>query len=146
MDAVVTGSIRLDIPSSPRYVSLARLIIGSVARGLDFSDEGVDDLKIVISEMCTNAIIHCVPENAEANRVTVECIPGEGSLTVLVQDRGQGFDLENVGDFEAGLKAGKGFGIPLIRSLVDEFELETGKDRGTIIRVTKYEKPELGLA
>jgi serine/threonine-protein kinase RsbW len=130
------------MPSSPRYVSLARLVAGSMARGLDFSEEGLDDLKIVISEMCTNAIIHCGPDNLETNRVSVEYIPGEGSLTIEVRDRGQGFDPECVGDFQAGLEAGKGFGLPLIKSLVDEFELQTDRDHGTTIRVTKYDRPE----
>jgi serine/threonine-protein kinase RsbW len=146
LDTVVTGSIRLDIPSSPRYVSLARLITGSLARGLNFSEEGVDDLKIVISEMCTNAIIHCSFDSEEVSRVNVRYFPGKDSITIEVQDQGQGFDPDCVGNFEDGLEAGKGFGIPLIKSLVDVFELETDKDRGTTIRVTKYEQPEQGLA
>lgn len=143
MDNRVNGAISLDIPSSPRYVSLARLVTGSLARGLNFSEEGVDDLKIVISEMCTNAIIHCGSNREEGNRVSVKYIPGEDSITIEVRDRGQGFDPGScVGDFENGLEAGKGFGIPLIKSLVDEFELESDKDEGTTIRVTKFERPE----
>lgn len=143
MENRVNGAICLDIPSSPRYVSLARLITGSLARGLNFSEEGVDDLKIVISEMCTNAIIHCGPGREQDNRVNVRYIPGDDSITIEVQDRGQGFDPGTcVGDFENGLEAGKGFGIPLIKSLVDEFELKSDKDEGTIIRITKYEKAD----
>ncbi len=134
------------MPSSPRYVSLARLVAGSVARGLDFSEEGVDDLKIVISEICTNAIIHCGSDDPQANRVSVEYIPGEGSLTIEVRDRGRGFDPGCVGDFQAGLEAGKGFGLPLVKSLVDEFELRTDQDCGTTVRVTKYDRPGPGPA
>jgi serine/threonine-protein kinase RsbW len=138
---MMNGAIELDIPSSPRYVSLARLITSSLARGLNFSEEGVDDLKIVISEMCTNAIIHCGQGRDEAGRVNVKYIPGQDSITIEVRDHGQGFDPGCVGDFEDGLEAGKGFGIPLIKSLVDEFELESNLDQGTTIRVTKYEQP-----
>ena len=146
MEGVVNGAIKLDIPSSPRYVSLARLITSSLARGLNFSEEGVDDLKIVISEMCTNAIIHCDLEREEAGRVNVKYIPGKDSITIEVQDHGQGFDPGCVGDFEDGREAGKGFGIPLIKSLVDEFELESNVDQGTTIRVTKYEQSASGSA
>ncbi len=64
-----------------------------------------------------------------------------------MQDHGQGFDPGCVGDFEdPAAEAGKGFGIPLIKSLVDEFELESNVDQGTTIRVTKYELPQAGLA
>ncbi len=143
----MTGSIRLDMPSSPRYVSLARLIAGSLARGLNFSEEGVDDLKIVISEMCTNAIIHCGPTTDEADRVSVEYIPGQDSITIEVTGPRAGLRPRSAWVISRhGLEAGKGFGLPLIKSLVDEFELQTDKDRGTTIRVTKYERPEPGPA
>jgi len=127
------------MPSSPRYVSLARLVVSAVARGLDFSEESIDDLKVVVSEMCTNAIIHCEPRR-EDQRIQLICRPRPGALTVEVKDSGQGFDPSCVGTFEDGLAAGKGFGIPLIRSLVDEFELETDEGKGTVVRITKYDR------
>jgi len=133
------GAIQLDMPSSPRYVSLARLVVSAVARGLDFSEESIDDLKVVVSEMCTNAIIHCEPRR-EDQRIQLICRPRPGALTVEVKDSGQGFDPSCVGTFEDGLAAGKGFGIPLIRSLVDEFELETDEGKGTVVRITKYDR------
>ena len=105
---MVNGAIELDMPSSPRYVSLARLITSSLARGLNFSEEGVDDLKIVISEMCTNAIIHCDLERGEAGRANVKYIPGKDCITIEVQDHGQGSDPGYVGDFEDGLGGGQG--------------------------------------
>ena len=48
----------LEMPAKPKYVGLARLLAGSVARRMSFSEENIDDLKLAISEMCTNAIIH----------------------------------------------------------------------------------------
>ncbi len=139
MGCEVGGAIRLEIPSSPRYVSLARLVVSTIARGLDFSEESIDDLKVVVSEMCTNAIIHCQPREGD-EPILLSCMPRPGALTVEVRDRGEGFDPSCVGSFEDGLAAGKGFGIPLIKSLVDEFELETDRGKGTTVRITKYDR------
>lgn len=139
MTDAVGGAILLDMPSSPRYVSLARLVVSAVARGLDFSEESIDDLKIAVSEMCTNAIIHCQPRQEE-QRIQLICRPRPGALTVEVRDNGQGFDPSCVGTFEDGLAYGKGFGIPLIKSLVDQFELQTDEGKGTVVRITKFDR------
>jgi serine/threonine-protein kinase RsbW len=136
------GAIELDIPSSPQYVSLARLITSSIARSLNFSEEKIDDLKIAVSEMCTNAIVHCDHRLSPNTRIKVRYMPGDDSITIEVKDKGPGFDPSCVRDFEDGRSAGKGFGIPLIKSLVDEFELETGPESGTTVRITKFDHPE----
>ncbi len=136
------GAIELEIPASPQYVSLARLITTAIARSLDFGDDKIDDLKIVISEMCTNAIIHCDNREGVLNRIKVRYFPGERDLSIEVEDEGPGFDPECVGNFEDGIAAGKGFGIPLIKSLVDEFELNTGPNCGTTVRIKKYDFDE----
>jgi serine/threonine-protein kinase RsbW len=140
----VSGAIRLEMPSSPRYVSLARLVVSTIARGLEFSEESIDDLKVVVSEMCTNAIIHCENRKGE-ERIQMSCMPRPGALTVEVRDSGQGFDPSCVGSFEDGLAAGKGFGIPLIKCLVDEFELQTDREKGTLVRITKYDHRPAGV-
>ncbi len=142
MNPPYTGAIELEIPASPQYVSLARLITTTIARSLNFADDKIDDLRIVISEMCTNAIIHCDHREGTENRIKVRYIPGEHNLSIEVKDEGPGFDPGCVGDFEDGIAAGKGFGIPLIKSLVDEFELNTGPDCGTTVRIRKYDFDE----
>ena len=49
------------MPSSPEYIAIVRLVVASVASSRRaLADERVDDLKLAVSEACTNAI--------EANR------------------------------------------------------------------------------
>jgi serine/threonine-protein kinase RsbW len=90
------AAIELEIPARPEFVALARLVVSSLAvtrRAL--ADERIDDLKLAVSEACTNAIeAHADIQLDE--RVVVEWREAEDRLEVLVQDRGPGFDLQSL--------------------------------------------------
>ncbi len=53
--------LELDVPSSPEFIAIVRLVVASAASSRRaLADERIDDLKLAVSEACTNAI--------EANR------------------------------------------------------------------------------
>lgn len=137
--------LELDVPSSPEFIAIVRLVVASVAgarRAL--ADERVDDLKLAVSEACTNAI--------EANRslhpgapVHVEVWESPDRLEVCIDDSGPGFDPDKlqfpppITDPER-LNFERGLGIPLIRTLVDNAAF-VRKDGGTSVRMTVFGGP-----
>ncbi|WP_287154883.1 ATP-binding protein [Candidatus Solincola tengchongensis] len=131
-------AFELEIPANAKYISLARLFAGSIARRMNFSEDSVDDLKIAVSEMCTNAVVHTGNGTAEKPPINIRFIMGEESLTVEVQDRGPGFDPRCVLESPPSELLEKGFGIPLIRSLVDVFECQSSPGGGTKVTITKF--------
>jgi serine/threonine-protein kinase RsbW len=139
---VGADSIELEIPARPEFVALARLVVSAVACGDDgLSDERIDDLKIAVSEACTNAIeAHDALDIDE--RVLVRCRSDDHRLEVLIEDRGKGFDPTvlpahpPVTDPER-LRFERGLGIPIIRSLVDEVEF-LSSDHGTSVRMVMW--------
>ncbi len=139
-DAKVAGEvIELEIPARAEFVALARLVVSALAASdSNLADERVDDLKLAVSEACTNAIeAHGAAGTEE--RVLVRCRAGDDLLEVCVEDRGQGFDPAQLPDHPPvtdpdRLKFERGLGIPLIRALVDEVEFSpTGQ--GTAVRL-----------
>jgi serine/threonine-protein kinase RsbW len=142
MSGEETLSFELEMPADPKYVSLARLLAGSIARRLNFAEESIDDLKIAISEMCTNAIIHGGDGERNKPPVKVRYLAGKDRLTVEVADQGPGFDPGCILERERRDLLDKGFGIPLIRSLVDDFQCDSEPGRGTVVRITKYLHPD----
>jgi serine/threonine-protein kinase RsbW len=48
----------LSIPSDPGYLAVSRQALTGAAAGLPMADEDLDDLKLVLSEVCANAIVH----------------------------------------------------------------------------------------
>jgi serine/threonine-protein kinase RsbW len=135
-------AVELEIPARPEYIALVRLVVSSLATGRRvLADERVDDLKLVVSEACTNAIeAHGAVEIDE--RVRVRCLEGEDRFEVSIDDRGEGFDPTDLPEHPPvtdpeRLNFERGLGIPLIRTLVDEVAFDSG-DGGTSVKMTLY--------
>ncbi len=140
--------LELDVPSSPEYIAIVRLVVASVASSRRaLADERIDDLKLAVSEACTNAI--------EANRsirpsapVHLEIWESPDRLEVTIEDNGPGFDPDKlefpppVTDPER-LNFERGLGIPLIKTLVDSASF-VRTESGTSVRMTVFGGPVNG--
>lgn len=138
MDQVV----ELEIPPRAEYVGLVRLVVSSVAahhRLLD--DDRLADLKLAVSEACTNAI-EAHGGGPVDERVVVRCHEDQERFEVRVSDRGRGFDPTALPRHPpvtdpARLEYERGLGIPLIRALVDEVHFESSP-MGTSVRLVLF--------
>src|SRR2546423_5185180 len=82
----------MEIPARAEFVALARLVVSALASAdARLPDDRVDDLKIAVSEACTNAI-EAHDAIATNERVTVCCLADERHLEVRIEDHGRGFD------------------------------------------------------
>jgi len=131
--------IELEIPARAEFVALARLVVSALASSdSNLADERIDDLKLAVSEACTNAIeAHDAAGSSE--QVVVRCRAGAETLEVCVEDRGHGFDPAALPDHPPvtdpdRLKYERGLGIPLIKALVDEVQFNP-TDEGTAVRL-----------
>jgi len=139
--------LALEIPAAPGYIAIARLVVSSLASARrNLGDQRIDDLKLAVSEACTNAIEAYGTAGADGdNRVRIMVRDDDTRLEVAVEDSGPGFDPEAlphhppVTDPER-LNFERGLGIPLIRSLVDEVRFESSSD-GTSVRMTVFGEP-----
>jgi serine/threonine-protein kinase RsbW len=138
--------VELEIPARPEFVAIARLVVSSfAATSFGLPDDRIDDLKIAVSEACTNAIeAHGAVDTDE--RVVVRCVEVDDSMEVLVEDRGPGFDPGTLPEHPPvtdpnRLKFERGLGIPLIRSLVDEVEFSSS-DAGTAVRIIMHREAD----
>ena len=141
--------VALEIPARAEFVALARLVVSALAStGSQLADERVDDLKIAVSEACTNAIeAHGVVETDE--RVMVRCWSDDRGLEVEIEDRGPGFDPTGLPDHPPvtdpdRLKFERGLGIPLIRALVDEVEITSSRQGTAVHLVMLHAAADLG--
>ncbi|WP_047864283.1 ATP-binding protein [Rubrobacter aplysinae] len=125
--------VSLRVPSSPEYVLLPRLVVSSVGETAGFDSRDVYDLKLAVTEAVTNVIRH-----ARVESMLVEYRALAGVVEVTVADTGGGFDATGTGGDigESGDESG-GFGIAVIRSLVDEMVLDSS-EKGTTVRITRY--------
>lgn len=129
--------IRLTIPARPEYITLGRLALTAIAGVHSVSDETLHDLKLALTEACTNSVRHAYEDGRVGNvEIVYELEPDR--LVVEVGDEGTGFELaepqENGnGDLEEG-----GLGIAIIRAVADEVEIGPREEGGSRLRFVKF--------
>jgi serine/threonine-protein kinase RsbW len=127
--------VRLTIPARAEYVLLGRLALSGVTRMRPLDDETVNDLKLAVTEACTNSVRHAYGDNGGTVDIVYELY--DDRLVVEVSDNGPGFDPNRL--VEAGELTEGGLGIAIIRALVDEFEIGERQDgRGSRLRFVKF--------
>lgn len=132
--------IELRLPSRLGYEKIAMDTASSLARRMGFGSERVDALRTAVSEAVTNAIEHGNQDDV-AMSVMVIMTAGHSELVVRVADQGlKQLDQErttfapNIEHALQGSDRG-GWGIWLIRELVDEVEFSTGPSGGNQVRM-----------
>jgi len=121
--------ISLTLPSSPEYVLLARLVMGQAGRLAGLEPEDTYDLKLAVTEAVTNVIRHASVESYE---IEYRVLPL--GIEVSVTDAGGGF---SVADLTGEPDEHGGFGLTMIRNLVDELTLDSTKGGGTRLKMTR---------
>ena len=129
----VSDPISLTLPSSPEYVLLARLVVAQVGRLAGFGSEDVYDLKLAVTEAATNVIRHAAVESYE---IEYRVLPRAVEITVI--DTGGGF---NVADLMRVPDGQGGFGLAVIRDLVDELALDSTEGGGTRLKMIRRATP-----
>ena len=138
--------IELDLPPRPEIVSVARLVVGSLAMAdPSFDDERAADLRLAVSEACTNAV-QAQQRARDESPIQLRYRVWPGTIEVTVTDAGGGFDIGeaqrpvDLTDPER-LEYEGGLGIPLIRLLADEAEFRTLEHGTQVVMVFGPEGP-----
>jgi serine/threonine-protein kinase RsbW len=126
--------VSLTLPSSPEYVLLARLVVAQVGRLAGFGPDDIYDLKLAVTEAATNVIRHAAVQNYEIEyRVLAQAV----EITVI--DTGGGF---NVADLARAPDGQGGFGLAVMRDLVDELVLDSTEGGGTRLKMIRRASAE----
>jgi serine/threonine-protein kinase RsbW len=134
-----TRVVKLVIPAKPEYITLGRLALTGLSKLRPVADETLADLKLALTEACSNSVRHAYGEQDGLVEIVYELHPDR--LVIEVADEGEGFvpdltDEERV-DGLPGLSEG-GLGIAIIRALADDFEIGPRHDgRGSRLRFAK---------
>ncbi len=125
------------IPMGTDTELVAAHTVEQIARRVNFPPEAINQIKLALVEACINATEHSLsPDRKIYQRFRVE----DDKLVVTVASRGVvPAGLGQNGDANGDGKSRRGWGLKLIKTLMDEVEFERVDD-GTQLRMTKYLK------
>jgi serine/threonine-protein kinase RsbW len=125
------GELFITLPAEPENVAVMRQRVAAGAKRLGVGKSTVADLRIVVSEACTNVVLHAY-EDETTGPLEVELVPEGRELSVVVRDVGAGIRPQP----EAGVEKPRlRMGLPVIGALSNSFHLSSVRNRGTEIRI-----------
>ena len=126
-------TIKMEITANPAYVSIIRLTTSGIANKVGFCMDDIEDLKVAVSEACTNAIKH-----SSDDRFTIIYTMIENGLLIEIIDNGNGYDTSSINEPDIENLKESGMGLFIIEALMDEVSIESQEGKGTSIKMTKY--------
>lgn len=127
----------LHLPSVLGCEKVAMDFAAAVARTMDFPADRVEDLKTAVSEACLNAIEHGNKLDASM-KVGISLTVAGSSLQVAVQDEGKGIGQVATPSIESQIEGkanSAGWGIYLIKSLMDEVTFESTPEGRNVVKM-----------
>ena len=128
-EATVPPEVLLTMPARAEGVGVVRQALAGVADALDFDASVLADMKMAVTEACTNVVVHAYDDEGQ---LEVEMLAGEDGLTIVVRDHGAGIHPRPSREGAPAL----GLGLPLIAALSDAYELRGSAGKGTEVRMT----------
>lgn len=120
----------LALPRDPRSIPVIRRVTGDALRGLGVSEDCVDDLLVAVSEACTNVVQHA----RASGDYEVTGHVDYGVCKLKIMDRGRG---PRPAPEDRGVLSESGRGIRIMRALVDDLDIDSVPDRGTVVHLRK---------
>lgn len=129
----------LSFPAEARWIALGRLVLSGLCQLSSVAEETQSDLKLAVTEACSNSVRHAYGE--EPGSVHVRFEVGADYVGIEVSDDGQGIRRDPIGP--TGMRRPDDLqedemGLAIIAALADEVEVGQGPSgRGTTTRFRK---------
>lgn len=125
--------IRMEFPTNEEYVSVARMTVMAISNMIGFNVEEIDDIKLAVSEACSNAIKH-----SQKNIFQLNFEIGTDRLEIEVTDEGVGYVMKEPVVPDPREMKESGLGLFMIKAYMDDVEIESDVGKGTRICMTKF--------
>jgi len=130
---------RLSVPG--RYDRLEEIcnFVTDSAREAGLDETAINRCQLAVDEACTNIIEHGY-EGEDRGKIEVICQPGEGELTITIQDYARRFDPNTIPELKLDAAVEDlgigGLGLYFMRQVMDavEFNYEDGGNKLVLIK------------
>lgn len=128
----------LTIPARLTCVPCVRYWLGGLLHEWSVPTAVATDLLLAVTEICTNIIRHGYGETGTGD-IALRLRRHQGVIRVTIQDSAPVFVLHDVNLPAPETLAEGGYGLFLIKALMDEIIYESVAERGNCVTLVKYE-------
>lgn len=120
--------VKLTLPARPENVAVVRHVLGAFAESMRLPDELIEDLRLAVTEACTNVVRHAYPDG-DPGAVEISIEPRGERVQIVVADAGRGIGASSD-------TSGPGLGLPLIAAIADTVDLQSAPGGGSRVAMT----------
>ncbi len=135
------NEMHLEFSALSQNESFARVTVASFIAQLDPTMDELTEIKTVVSEAVTNAIIHGYEENCDG-KVYISVTLEDHVVYLTIRDEGMGItDLEEARQPLFTTKPElerSGMGFTIMENFMDDVSIDSSPEMGTTIRLTKH--------
>ncbi|GAA0481552.1 anti-sigma F factor [Virgibacillus sp. MSP4-1] len=135
------NEMHLEFSAISENESFARVTIASFIAQVDPTMDELTEIKTVVSEAVTNAIIHGYEKDVDG-KVYMDCVLHDQFVELTIRDEGIGID--DLDEAKQPLYTSKpelersGMGFTIMENFMDEVDIQSEKGRGTTVKLRKH--------
>lgn len=136
--AMASSQVRISIGSRYEHIDLIQVVVDDALARLGLDEDSRHWVGIAVREAVANAIKHGNQQDPEKEVEVELAIEGDDAI-IRVEDRGKGFDVEEVANplSPERILAPNGRGIFYMRSFMDEINYSPRPGGGTVVTLRK---------
>jgi serine/threonine-protein kinase RsbW len=121
------------LPRDAETVALVRAVAGEFLRTFGVQSDCIEDIRLAVSEACTNVVLHTGSDDDYEVRVHLD----ENACSIVVRNTGDGFDASALDGVRPDLMSARGRGVVIMRAVMDSVGFDSEPELGTVVHLMR---------
>lgn len=121
------------LPREAETVSLVRMVVTTTLDLFGVETECIEDIRLAVSEACTNVVSHAAGEDEYEVQVRVD----DEKCAIDVRDSGTGFDSAMLTGLLPDPMSASGRGAAIMHTVMDTVNFTSSASEGTIVHLVR---------
>lgn len=126
--------VTLSLPREAETVTIIRRVLGQALETIGVTLDCVDDIRLALSEACTNVIDHAAADDQYEVALHVDA----DECAISVRNQHNEFEPDGLGDAMPDSGSQRGRGVAIMRAVMDSVDFRSQPEAGTLVHLVKH--------
>lgn len=138
----LSNEMALSFPSKSANESFARVSVAAFAAQVDPTVEELAEIKTIVSEAVTNAVVHGYRETSGVVHIKAKLYTDSFASKIVITVKDSGIGIKDIKQalepcFTTGSDDRAGMGFTIMQSFTDKFRISSSEGKGTTVLMEK---------